>query len=211
MAEHLLHGSYLAIVGVLFLSGVGLPVPEEVPIIAAGVLSAHGHLDPCLALAACIVGAVGGDSLSYWIGRALGRRVLQRHHWFARCLTPEREARIEAMIQDHGPKVFLVARFLVGLRSAIYLTAGILRVPFWRFLCIDSLCAGAIISVFFGLSYAFGDEVARWVRRAEWTVTATVVAALVVGGVLLWRKGRRRLLQVVEGPPPVENATRNAS
>lgn len=200
MADSFLHASYLTIIVVLVLSGMGLPVPEEVPIIAAGVFSGHGQLNPWLALAACIIGALLGDTASYWIGYFFGRGILQKRRWWSHCVTPEREAKIERMIREHGFKVFFVARFLIGFRSTIYLTAGILRMSFLRFILIDAACAAVIIAVFFGLSYWFGDRVAAWIRGAEWAVTTVVVVTALVVGAVIWY--RRRLMQVVEGPPP---------
>ena len=110
-----------------------------------------------MALACCLFGAIVGDSIMYWIGYHFGRGVLAEHPWWARWVTPEREAQIEEKFRQHGFKVFFVARFLVGLRSPVYLTAGILRVSFRRFFLIDLFCATAVVSTFFGLTYLFGQ------------------------------------------------------
>lgn len=202
MGEYLESGSYLAIVVVLLLTGLGLPVPEEVPIIAAGVLSAHEHLNPWWAWTACIVGALLGDTASYWVGYHFGRGLLQRHRWWPHVVTPQRELQLERMIRAHGLKIFFTARFLIGIRSAIYLTAGILRISFLRFILIDALCAGAIITVFFILSYWFGEQVGQWIRQGEWAVTIAVV----LGGVILlvvaaWRY-QKRTAAVLDSPHP---------
>ena len=128
MEEYILaHGSYVAIVLILALSGVGLPLPEEVTIVAAGVLSspAVGKLEPTLAFIACLAGALLGDSLMYGVGRYLGKAYLRKHRWFSKLLHAERERQMETLLQRNGLKVFLLARFLVGVRSPIYLAAGI--------------------------------------------------------------------------------------
>ncbi len=195
MSDFLLHGSYLAIILVLTLTGMGLPIPEEVVIIAAGVLSSHDQLNPWLAFGACLVGAVLGDCASYWIGFHFGRSFIRDHHWWNRFVTPEREQTMERMIQAHGFKMLFLARFLIGLRSTLYITAGILHVPFRRFILVDLACAAIIIGVFFGLSYQFGEVVTGWIRGAEWTVTAVVVAVLVAAAIFFWRRYRHRLLE----------------
>ncbi len=206
MIEFLLsHGpvlAYLGIVGFLMLTGAGLPVPEEVFIIAAGVASAQGALNPWLALSACLVGALAGDCVMYWIGFHFGRSVLREHHWWDRFVHPEREARMERMINAHGLKVFFLARFLVGIRAPVYLTAGILRVRFRRFLLIDLFCATAVIGTFFGLSYFLSDRygvaIYRWIREAEVLLTVIVVVAVIATGFYFWRRHHR---QPVETPP----------
>ena len=186
------NGSYLGIIFVLILTGSGLPLPEEVPIIAAGILAAHGQLNPWLALGACLIGAILGDCVMYWIGHHFGRRVLREQHWWTRFVKPGREAQIEAMLQRHGLKVFFLARFLVGIRAPVYLSAGILRVPFRRFLLIDIFCATAVIGLFFGLSYFYGPTITHLIRDVEYVLTGVVLLALIGAGIYFWRRHRRR-------------------
>ncbi len=196
MIEWFERGSYLGIVLFLTLTGVGLPVPEEVPIVAAGVASRNEALHWYYALPACLVGALLGDSLMYSIGFFFGEKVLKEHPMWAGFLTPERERKIEGLIRKHGIKAFFLARFLVGLRSPFYLTAGILRVPYKWFLLADFICASVVISIFFGLSFAFGDSIGRIVRSAEKGLTAAVVAGavLAVAAFFWFRRRRMRLL-----------------
>jgi len=205
MSEYLLsHGSYLAILVVLLLAGSGVPVPEEVPIIAAGVLSAHGVLDWRLAGPVCLVGAIGGDCLLYFFGYHFGRNVLKQRHWFARHVTPERELRIEEMFRRHGLKVFFLARFVVVLRSPLMIAAGILRVSFKRFLAIDLLCGVVVVGAFFGLSYLFGQAIESWIHHTE--VLITVLVLLAIAGAVFyyyWRRQRRKSAAI--GPLPDQN------
>ncbi len=201
MTEFLLaHGSYLAIIVVLILTGSGLPIPEEVPIVAAGILSAHGKLDPLWAVLACLFGALAGDCVMYVIGYHFGRSVVREHPWWAHFVKPEREAQIEQMIQKHGLKIFFLARFLVGLRSPVYLSAGILRVPFLRFLMIDLFCATIVIGLFFSLSYRYGTAITEWIQRAEVLLTVTVTLAVAGVCVYYWRRHRRKV--AAAGSPP---------
>src|SRR3954470_4097573 len=108
------HVSYLGIVVVLVLTGSGLPIPEEVVVIPAGAAASYGQLNPWLALASCVAGALLGDAVMYGIGYRFGQSVLREHPWWARFLKPEREQQIEGLIRRHGLKVFFAARFLVG-------------------------------------------------------------------------------------------------
>jgi membrane protein DedA with SNARE-associated domain len=191
-------GSYLGIVVFLALTGIGLPIPEEVPIVAAGVASRAQALHWYYALPACLVGALLGDSLMYAIGRFFGAKVLKEHPWWSGFLTPEREQTIEALINKHGIKAFFVARFLVGLRSPFYLTAGILRVKYRWFLFADFVCASVVIGGFFGLAYLFGDRITGLIQSIErsFTVVAVLVSlvALAVVAFFSFRKRRIRML-----------------
>jgi membrane protein DedA with SNARE-associated domain len=194
------HG-YLGITIVLILTGSGLPIPEEVPIIAAGILAANETLDPLLAFLCCVFGAIAGDCIMYAIGYYFGRGVLKDHPWFARFVTPEREEQIEERFRQHGLKVFLVARFLVALRSPVYLTAGILRLSFARFFAIDLICASAVVGTFYWLTYFVGYQIAKGVGNA--LIVVSVVAVIVVAGVLfyLWRRHCRKLAGLKAATP----------
>jgi len=214
MEEFLLNSSYFGIFIVLVLTGCGLPLPEEVPIVLAGVLAADGSLNVYLALAACLTGALAGDSVMYYIGHHFGRSWLREHPFLARHLTPEREKQIEQKILRHGLKVFFLARFMLGVRAPIYITCGIMRVPFRRFLLADAISATIVVSIVFGLSFQFGEDVSKWVRAGGRAVTIIVVAIVIVAAIVMYRKYRRRHRAVEEpinGEQPAPNADENAT
>ncbi len=188
------HATYLGIGLGLVLTGMGLPVPEEVFLIVAGAASRDGSLNPWLALATCLIGAVLGDCLIYAIGYQFGQSVLRTRGWLARWLHPERERQMEQMISRHGLKALLLARFLVGVRGTVYLAAGVLRVPFLRFLAVDAISATAVVGTVFGLSYVFGNQIRTWwlwIRRAEVALTAGAAAAIVAVVVYVIVRHRR--------------------
>src|SRR6185369_2178633 len=68
--------TYLGIFAVLLLGSLGAPIPEEMPIVAAGVLSHEGIVRWWLALPVCLLGVLSGDMVLYWVGRHWGERVL---------------------------------------------------------------------------------------------------------------------------------------
>jgi membrane protein DedA with SNARE-associated domain len=197
MADLLLnHGSYLGIILFLVLTGCGLPIPEEVPVVTAGVLAAQGGLNPLGGFLACLIGALLGDSVIYAIGYHWGHSLLKVHPRFARFLHAEREAKFERMIQRHGIKVLFAARFMIGVRSPVYLSAGILRVPFRRFLLTDLFCATAVVGIFYWLTYAFGDHIARWLRQAELGLTTLIVVAILAVAAFFYSRHRKRLTRL---------------
>jgi len=198
MEQYILsHGSYLAIILIITLTGVGLPIPEEIPIVAAGVLSSPsvGQLNPTLAFFSCLVGALLGDSLMYAIGRYLGSAFLRRHPLFARLLHGDREKQMEALIERQGLKVFLLARFMVGVRAPVYMAAGVMRMKFVTFLLVDAICASIVVGTFFWLSCYFGHSLGPLLRDSQLAFTALVLILGALGGIyyLIWRKYRKQL------------------
>ena len=104
------HISYLGIIVVLILTGSGLPIPEEVPIIAAGIASAVGTLNPWGAFISCLVGALFGDSVIYAIGYHFG--AYPGHPAPSLCAPAARRARSQDRGDDPPARpegVFLVA------------------------------------------------------------------------------------------------------
>ena len=81
--------TYLGIFAVLLLGSLGVPIPEEMPIIAAAILSHEGLARWWLALPVCLVGVLSGDLVLYWVGRHWGEDVL---NWRVVRLGPDAEA-----------------------------------------------------------------------------------------------------------------------
>src|SRR6185295_10418957 len=128
----------------LLLGSLGVPIPEEMPIAAAGILSHEGLARWWLALPVCVLGVLSGDMVLYWVGRRWGERVLG---WrvVRLVLTPSRAEWLQAAYREHAMKTVAMARHVAGLRAAAFLTAGIARVPFWKFILADA--AAAAVSV----------------------------------------------------------------
>jgi len=73
--------SYLGIFAVLLLGSLGVPIPEEMAIIAAAVLSHAGFVRWWLALPVCLLGVLSGDVVLYWVGRHWGVRTSSTGEW----------------------------------------------------------------------------------------------------------------------------------
>ena len=151
--------SYPGVFLVLLATGLGLPIPEELPIVIAAMMSRWQVMHWWGALLSCLGGVLAGDMLLYWVGRHFGRRILE---WPSarRILTPEREARVMDAYHRHGLKFVIMARLVMGLRAAAFLTAGLVRVPFPRFLLVDVAAVLLSVPLAFGLAYAVADSVA---------------------------------------------------
>ena len=68
--------TYIGIFVVLLIGSLGVPIPEEMPIIAAAVLSHEGIVRWWLVLPVCLLGVLSGDMVLYWVGRQWGAQVL---------------------------------------------------------------------------------------------------------------------------------------
>lgn len=160
--------------GLLVAAGIGFPIPEELPIIGAGIWAAHNaDLGPSrwLILPVCIAGVVISDGLLYGMGRFFGPKILE---WrgIKRLLPPEKRQRIEGNFHKYGVLTLLFARFLPAIRSPIFITAGIMRLSFVKFLVADGIYAIPGVSLLFFLAFWFGDSFRDYVIGAEAKVHA---------------------------------------
>jgi membrane protein DedA with SNARE-associated domain len=194
VAELIERFTYAGIFLVLFVAGLGAPIPEEAPIFAAGVLANQEIIRWWLALIVCFAGVLSGDIVLYWVGHHWGEHIMEwRVTRFV--LTPARERQVVAAYHRHGVKIVFTARFVAGFRAAAFLTAGIVRIPFWKFLLVDTVAALVAVPLGFGVAYLFTDQlpaILQGVHRIERLVilVAMVLLAAVIA-YAAYRKSRR--------------------
>lgn len=117
---------------------VGMLVPGAVLMFGFGALVALGHLEFWPACAWAVAGAVAGDGLSFWLGKAYHQRL--RCLWpFSR--HPQALARAEVFFYRHGGKSVLFGRFFGPVRAVIPAVAGMLDMPVGRFFVVNVLSA----------------------------------------------------------------------
>lgn len=190
---------YLGIALLLVLGGLGLPVPEEAPIILAAVLSKSHRMWWPFALTACFVGVLLGDFIVYFIGYYYGEKVLSLR-MTRKLLTLERETQIKGYFHRHGFKILILGRFAVGFRTAAYLTAGILQLPVLRLFLTDVVAASLSTLLMFGLGYVFAHQLEASFDQMKHWVLAIVALSLAVWGLHRFHKGWLRAGRRV-GPP----------
>ena len=194
---------YLAPFAVLLLCGLGLPLPEEVTLIGAGILLYRGEVDFVRITIVCSAAILIGDSVPYWLGRRFGMNAL-RVPWVARILHPERFARLRRRFEEHGNQATFACRFFAGIRIPGYFLAGTMGMPYPRFLLLDSL--GVLISVptSIYLGKIFGGSVDSLHDRVHdiHLILAFLALSLVLVLVLRrWRQPRTGAAGQVESTP----------
>lgn len=163
-------------------------VPSETVVITAGVVAAAGDLSLPLVVVAAAVGAFAGDNISYLIGREFGRAVVDR--FFGGEKGRRRIEWAQDQLRERGVQLILVGRFIPGGRTAVTLSAGLIRFGWPRFLRAD---AGAALlwAVYASLLGYFGG---RAFEHAPWQgLLIALAVGFALGGVVeLVRHVRRR-------------------
>lgn len=186
------HAFYPVLLLVLVAASLGVPIPEDVPLIAAGVILSQ---QPGLAtwagtLLIALLGIMCGDVILYVLGGRWGPEVCQ-HRWVNWLITPARLERMTRQFNRYGMWMCFSGRFFMGVRAAMCITAGVTRLPFWRFLLAD--LAGAIVSIplFVWLGFWFANLVpllSTYVHVIQWVLLA--IAVIILAGFIAYRHYR---------------------
>jgi membrane protein DedA with SNARE-associated domain len=182
--------------GVFAGAGFGLPVPEELAIIGAGLWTANKAeaypLYRWLMLPVCIIGVLVADVVLYSIGRFFGSRLLKQS-WFERMVPRAKRLEIEHNFDRYGVNILLFGRLLPGIRSPLFITAGTMRLPVSRFVVADALGAVVGNSLLFFLAFWFGDQFREFVNRVEDRAKplSILIAIIAVGVFFLYHFLRR--------------------
>lgn len=185
--------TYAWLFGVLYISGVGLPIPEELPLGVGGFLIAGGEID-ALVFAGCVfVALVLGDLTAYGLGRVFGLKL--RKVWpFSVALTGERFETVKARFRANEGKAIFFGRFVTGVRMVSYIVCGMTHVPILKFVLIDSLAIAIFAPIPALAGYWLQDVQAsmQLARKIELFIAVAILLVLVGCAVHWWTKTRRK-------------------
>jgi membrane protein DedA with SNARE-associated domain len=161
---------YLLVGVVIGLESLGIPLPGEIVLVSAAILAAtQDHINPFVLGACASIGAILGDSAGYLIGRKGGQPLL---HWagrkFPKHFGPGHVAMAEEKFDKWGMWAVFFGRFIALLRIFAGPLAGVLRMPYWKFLIANVL--GGIIWAggTTALIYSVGIVAEPWLKRFTW-------------------------------------------
>ncbi len=178
---------YVLVGAVIGLESLGIPLPGEIVLVSAALLSSRGVVDPLVVGLCASGGAIVGDSIGYLIGRKGGRALFDRlGRRFPKHFGPAHIARAEHMFHRHGMWAVFFGRFIALLRILAGPLAGALHMPYWRFLVANVLGGVAWAGGTTAGVYYLGVVADKWLKGFSWV---GLVAAVLVGiGTTLWLK-----------------------
>lgn len=185
----------------ILLENLGIPIPGETVTLVGGFLAGSGELDYWLVLVDAMAGAAIGGSIGYWIGRYGGWTLLTSLGKLLRIREEKLVELKEQFGQNAGKGVFL-GRFIALLRVIASPLAGIVEMPFGRFMLYNLAGAAVWATTMVSLSYFAGqliplEKLLGWVARFGIIALLIAIAWVVVP---LWLESRQ-----VNHAPPVDN------
>ena len=165
--------AFWAITILLFLGGLGIPVPEN-PALMGGGYVLHRHLSPpVVSLFIWYLAIMLGDSLlfasSYWLfTRPTLSELLDRY------VGRKRLEEYRTTFAGRAGWTLFLARFTFGIRALVYLAAGAARYPWQRFLAVDGVSVAVQVLLFVGIGFYAGE-------RTTWAQSTGEKIALLLG------------------------------
>jgi membrane protein DedA with SNARE-associated domain len=179
------------ICGILLLTGVGLPLPEDIWLTLAGFSAYKQAGDEFVwyyyvaAFVAVTVPILVGDTGAWWLGRRFGFGIRDRIKFMRKVLTEKRMRKVQGWFDNYGSWTVFLGRQVAGVRFVTFFSAGTMRMSLGRFLLFDFLGCFVSIPIWLtlgGLASVYGRE---WLEKASQTVGGGLLAAGVVALVVL--------------------------
>jgi membrane protein DedA with SNARE-associated domain len=192
---------YYAVFALIALESLGVPLPGETMLIAAGTYAGTSHkLSIWVIFLVAAAAAIIGDNIGFMIGHKGGYRLLRRYGHVVRL--DESRIKVARYIFDrHGGKVVFFGRFVSVLRTYAAFLAGTSRMRWPKFLVYNA--AGGVLwaAIYTFVSYAAGHALSR----ASGTITLVLAGGAVIavlGSFLLIRRRSLRLTSRAEAAYP---------
>jgi membrane protein DedA with SNARE-associated domain len=187
--------SYLVLFGLLFSCGLGMPLPEDIPLLVAGMLIGAGKMHLVAAATCAWCGIIGGDCVLYYLGHRYGLNIT-RVPYIGKHVTRDRIMQAERLFARWGIWVVAVGRLFAGVRGAMVVAAGTIRFNFIKFLIADGLAAVVSGGLFVWLGIKFGENLTYIQHKIHRYGTLILwCAVVIVAGfiaVQFWRKRGHR-------------------
>lgn len=180
LTQYLERFTYIGLLFILFLCGLGIPLPEEIILMLGGYLIYEGLTHYTQTVFMGIIGVVVGDLTLYTIGSKWGGDIIN-HHRFSWIFTPKRMEKAQRYLHKYGKRTIFIARFLSGVRGAVHIMAGTLKMPTLDFLMMDFIAAILSVPAFVYIGYFFGGNINKtliFINKGSHVILALVIAAI---------------------------------
>jgi len=162
-------------------TGLLIPVPEDLVVLYAGWLIAEGTRDWTSTVLIVSLGMLIRDLLTYALGRTAGNWLLERP-WTERVIGRRKLARAREMFAERGTTAVVIGRFLVGMRVPVFFIGGSMRLPFRKFLVLDAIGVMLSVPLLLLLGNVFGqpliDGARQVLKHTSWSIA--VITAITV-------------------------------
>lgn len=173
---------YAVLFAACFIENIFPPFPGDTFIAAAGALTAAGRLNFPITMLVMIAGGMGSVMMLYFLGRNYGRDYfLKRNFKYFSALDV---VKMETRLQKWGMVVLLLSRFVVGLRSALAVAAGLARYDTTKMFVFSAVSYLAFTSLIMYLAASVVRNFAEIERL--FTAYTRIITPILIGGAVIF-------------------------
>ncbi|GAB4286663.1 MAG: hypothetical protein Kow0092_40070 [Deferrisomatales bacterium] len=179
---------YGVVFGLLLLTGLGLPVPEDLILLAGGAAVSWGQAGFFPLVGAALAGVLIADTIVFQAGRRWGFGLLQRRP-FRYLAPPGQVQRASRLFRRHGVWAVFLSRFVPGLRMMTFFFAGTSGMRATAFFAMDATASLVSVPLLVFVGVVFGGQLeaaAGFLRAYRWHVLGVAAA----GGASVWAAWR---------------------
>jgi len=183
---------YTFIIAFMTASSFGLPIPEEMTLVSAGLVAYMANnpakyppptpdaegVNMTILCIVCFIAVIGSDLLIYSLGRLSGDR-LKRTKIFKKLLPDEKFAKIDKPFQKYGYWASGIFRFTPGVRFPGHLSCGIMKVSVWKFLAVDGTAALLSVPTQVLLVAAYGEIILEKIAEFK-VILGSVILCIII-------------------------------
>jgi membrane protein DedA with SNARE-associated domain len=185
---------YPALFFALWLGIVGMPIPDEVVVLSAGVITSLGYLQPVPAFLLTYLGVVSGLSLGYILGKTLGAPVLDR--FGKRKGMHKHIKRGQALLEQYGSYALCISYFFPVVRHVVPYLVGIGNMKFRQYALFSYTTGFVWTLLFFVTGNLLGNNAANIGQLiTNYSMYALLAVSALCGLALVFRSMRRQSIR----------------
>jgi membrane protein DedA with SNARE-associated domain len=192
-------GLYIGMLLLLFIASIGVPIPEDIPLLLGGAIARVQDKELIYVILVGLIGVLSGDIILYTAGRKFGLGVLKIKP-FKLLFTSTHVAQMKIQFRKRGNWIIFFGRFFAGVRSVMCVTAGMCKVPAWKFVLLDLSGALCTVPLLVIVGWWFSKNINRVIQGVGVVekIIGAVVAMAVIGWVLYIHVSKRSKIHQVE-------------
>jgi len=187
---------YAGIFGIVFAeSGLlfGFIFPGDSLLLTAGILASRNYLNIWYLIPLCIVAAIAGDSVGYWIGRKTGPKIFCRED--SLFFHKKNLVKAQEFYEKHGGKTIILARFMPFIRTFAPIVAGVGEMKYARFLFFNIFGGIFWVLLMSLVGYFIGAKVPGADKYLHFLILGVIFVSVLPSVIHVWKEYRYEILK----------------
>lgn len=166
----------------LILAGFNIPISEDAILFTSGILASQYPQYYFQLFLAVLFGAYFSDLICYLLGRKIGPQLL-KITFFSKIISTKKLKKISHYYEKHGIWTLFFGRFIpFGVRNALFFTAGLSKMNFFKFAVTDFASCSIAVVLYFNIYYIYGETVVSTIQKSNFFISIVII----LGGIFFY-------------------------